>query len=108
MHTFATTKKNAELFQKMLGPILVDPTIESWQLAIALDWARDKDIEFVWFKENASGLTHNGLTLIDRSGQVLWNDITGYTDLDDKLLQEAINAHIAMHTEKLPWGEEDD
>ena len=108
MHTFATTKRNAELFQKMLQPILVDPTIESWQLAIALDWAKDKDIEFVWFRENAYGLTYNGLTLIDRTGEVLLTDITGYADSDDKLLQEAINAHIAMHTEKLPWGEEDD
>lgn len=107
MSGILTTKKNAELFQKMLKPYLADPVIESWQLAVALDWAKEENIEFVWFKEDAAGLTHNGLSLVDQNGKLIWDDITGFEDLEEKLLQEAMSAHLVMHADKtrIEWDD---
>lgn len=110
MTEFTITKKNAELFQKILRPIMIDPTIESWQLAIALDWARDKGIRFLWFHENGYGIVHNGLSLVDRAGNVLWNEIAGYDTDEERLLQEAVNAHTVMHMDdtRIEWENTDD
>ena len=107
MTEFMITKKNAETFKKLLEPVMVDPTIESWKLAIALDWAREKQINFHWFKEDAAGLVNNGLSLVDQNGKLLWNDITGFEDEEDKLLQEAMNAHYVMHQIDTEWIEYD-
>lgn len=107
MTEFMITKKNAEMFKKLLEPVMIDPTIESWKLAIALDWAREKQINFYWFKEDAAGLVNNGLSLVDQNGKLLWNDITGFEDEEDKLLQEAMNAHLVMHQMDTEWIEYD-
>lgn len=90
------TKKNAELFKLILKPVLTDPTIEAWQLAIALDWAKQQKISCLWFKEDEY-VTHNGLSLVDGSGAVLYQDICGFVDKDERLLQEAFAVHALMH-----------
>lgn len=91
------TVSNAELFQVMLAPLFKDASVEAWQLAIALDWARQEKIAFVWFRENSQGLTYNGLALVNEHNVVLHSEVTGFYDDNDKLLQEAINAHMLMH-----------
>lgn len=84
-----------------LKDIIIDPVTEAMLLANAMDWAQMNNIRFVWFMENAHGLTHNGLSLINERGEVIHDIIIGFDDEDDKLLSEALTAQEAMYMEEM-------
>lgn len=88
-----------KIFIQQLSDVFIMPVTEALVLANAMDWAEQEGIRFVWFMEDAYGRTHNGLSVLDKTGKVLYDDICGFEDSNDKLLMEAFAAHVAMFQE---------